>query len=179
MKKKITESLHGINVFDLTRVLAGPTSTQILGDLGANIIKVERPNSGDDSRNLGPPYLDSNSEISQESSYYLSVNRNKQSVTIDLTKKEGQALAKKIIKKCDVLVENFRAGNLKQYGLDYKSIKKINPKIIYCSITGFGQTGPYSKRGGYDYLVQAMGGIMSITGEKKDSPLKLELEFQI
>ena len=171
--KKITESLHGINVFDLTRVLAGPTSTQILGDLGANIIKVERPNSGDDSRNLGPPYLDSNSEISQESSYYLSVNRNKQSVTIDLTKKEGQALAKKIIKKCDVLVENFRAGNLKQYGLDYKSIKKINPKIIYCSITGFGQTGPYSKRGGYDYLVQAMGGIMSITGEKKGQPTKI------
>ena len=173
MNKKITESLHGINVFDLTRVLAGPTSTQILGDLGANIIKVERPNSGDDSRNLGPPYLDSNSEISQESSYYLSVNRNKQSVTIDLTKKEGQALAKKIIKKCDVLVENFRAGNLKQYGLDYKSIKKINPKIIYCSITGFGQTGPYSKRGGYDYLVQAMGGIMSITGEKKGQPTKI------
>ena len=173
MKKKITESLHGINVFDLTRVLAGPTSTQILGDLGANIIKVERPNSGDDSRNLGPPYLDSNLEISQESSYYLSVNRNKQSVTIDLTKKEGQALAKKIIKKCDVLVENFRAGNLKQYGLDYKSIKKINPKIIYCSITGFGQTGPYSKRGGYDYLVQAMGGIMSITGEKKGQPTKI------
>merc|ERR1711991_782431 len=166
-------SLHGINVFDLTRVLAGPTATQILGDLGANIIKVERPNSGDDSRNLGPPYLDSNSEISQESSYYLSVNRNKQSVTIDLTKKEGQALAKKIIKKCDVLVENFRAGNLKQYGLDYKSIKKINPKIIYCSITGFGQTGPYSKRGGYDYLVQAMGGIMSITGEKKGQPTKI------
>ena len=173
MKKKITESLHGINVFDLTRVLAGPTSTQILGDLGANIIKVERPNSGDDSRNLGPPYLDNSSELPQESSYFLSVNRNKQSVTIDLTKKEGQNLAKKIIKKCDVLVENFRAGNLKQYGLDYKSIKKINPKIIYCSITGFGQTGPYSRRGGYDYLVQAMGGIMSITGEKKGQPTKI------
>ena len=172
-EKKITESLHGINVFDLTRVLAGPTSTQILGDLGANVIKVERPNSGDDSRNLGPPYLDNSSEIPQESSYYLSVNRNKQSVTIDLTKKEGQMLAKKIIKKCDVLVENFRAGNLKQYGLDYKSVKKINPKIIYCSITGFGQTGPYSKRGGYDYLVQAMGGIMSITGEKKGQPTKI------
>ena len=173
MKKKITESLHGINVFDLTRVLAGPTSPQILGALGANVIKVERPNSGDDSRNLGPPYLDNSSEIPQESSYYLSVNRNKQSVTIDLTKKEGQMLAKKIIKKCDVLVENFRAGNLKQYGLDYKSVKKINPKIIYCSITGFGQTGPYSKRGGYDYLVQAMGGIMSITGEKKGQPTKI------
>ena len=170
-KKK--ESLQGINVFDLTRVLAGPTATQILGDLGANIIKVERPITGDDSRNLGPPYLDSNATDPKESAYYLSVNRNKHSVTIDLTKKKGQVLVKKIIKKCDVLVENFRAGNLKQYGLDYKSIKKINPKIIYCSITGFGQNGPYASRGGYDYLVQAMGGIMSITGEKKGLPTKI------
>ena len=170
-KKK--ESLQGINVFDLTRVLAGPTATQILGDLGANIIKVERPITGDDSRNLGPPYLDSNATDPKESAYYLSVNRNKHSVTIDLTKKKGQILAKKIIKKCDVLVENFRAGNLKQYGLDYESIKKINPKIIYCSITGFGQNGPYASRGGYDYLVQAMGGIMSITGEKKGLPTKI------
>ena len=170
-KKK--ESLQGINVFDLTRVLAGPTATQILGDLGANIIKVERPITGDDSRNLGPPYLDSNATDPKESAYYLSVNRNKNSVTIDLTKKKGQVLAKKIIKKCDVLVENFRAGNLKQYGLDYESIKKINPKIIYCSITGFGQNGPYASRGGYDYLVQAMGGIMSITGEKKGLPTKI------
>ena len=170
-KKK--ESLQGINVFDLTRVLAGPTATQILGDLGANIIKVERPITGDDSRNLGPPYLDSNATDPKESAYYLSVNRNKHSVTIDLTKKKGQVLAKKIIKKCDVLVENFRAGNLKQYWLDYESIKKINPKIIYCSITGFGQNGPYASRGGYDYLVQAMGGIMSITGEKKGLPTKI------
>ena len=170
-KKK--ESLQGINVFDLTRVLAGPTATQILGDLGANIIKVERPITGDDSRNLGPPYLDSNATDPKESAYYLRVNRNKHSVTIDLTKKKGQVLAKKIIKKCDVLVENFRAGNLKQYGLDYESIKKINPKIIYCSITGFGQNGPYASRGGYDYLVQAMGGIMSITGEKKGLPTKI------
>ena len=170
-KKK--ESLQGINVFDLTRVLAGPTATQILGDLGANIIKVERPITGDDSRNLGPPYLDSNATDPKESAYYLSVNRNKHSVTIDLTKKKGQVLAKKIIKKCDVLVENFRAGNLKQYGLDYESIKKINPKIIYCSITGFGQNGPYASRGGYDYLVLAMGGIMSITGEKKGLPTKI------
>ncbi len=170
-KKK--ESLQGITVFDLTRVLAGPTATQILGDLGANIIKVERPNTGDDSRNLGPPYLDADATEPKESAYYLSVNRNKHSVTIDLTKKKGQILAKKIIKKCDVLVENFRAGNLKQYGLDYESIKKINPKIIYCSITGFGQTGPYASRGGYDYLVQAMGGIMSITGEKKGLPTKI------
>ena len=172
MKKK-TQSLQDINVFDLTRVLAGPTATQILGDLGANVIKVERPGTGDDSRNLGPPYLDNQNDESKESAYYLSVNRNKHSVTIDLTKKEGQKLAKKIIKKCDVLVENFRAGNLKQYGLDYKSVKKINPKIIYCSITGFGQNGPYASRGGYDYLVQAMGGIMSITGEKNGLPTKI------
>ena len=173
MNKKIKQPLEDINILDLTRVLAGPTSTQILGDLGANIIKIERPLSGDDSRNLGPPYLDKNLKKPMESSYFLSVNRNKYSVELDFTKKEGQELAKKLIKKCDVLVENFRAGNLKQYGLDYKSIKKINPEIIYCSITGFGQNGPYSKRGGYDYLVQAMGGIMSITGEKKGNPTKI------
>jgi len=173
MKKKIKQPLEGINVFDLTRVLAGPSATQMLGDLGANIIKIERPITGDDSRNLGPPYLDQKSKNPKESAYFLSVNRNKQSVTIDLTKKKGQKLALEIIKKCDVFVENFRAGNLKQYGLDYKKIKKINPKIIYCSITGFGQNGPYSKRGGYDYLVQAMGGIMSITGEKNGNPTKI------
>ena len=173
MNKKIKQPLEDINILDLTRVLAGPTSTQILGDLGANIIKIERPISGDDSRNLGPPYLDKNLKKPMESSYFLSVNRNKNSVELDFTKKGGQELARKLIKKCDVLVENFRAGNLKQYGLDYKSIKKINPEIIYCSITGFGQNGPYSKRGGYDYLVQAMGGIMSITGEKKGNPTKI------
>ena len=173
MKKTIKQPLEGINVLDLTRVLAGPTSTQVLGDLGANIIKVERPETGDDSRNLGPPYLDKDSKKPMESAYFLSVNRNKKSVEIDLTKKEGQSLTKKLIKKCDILVENFRAGNLKQYSLDYASIKKIKPDIIYCSITGFGQNGPYSKRGGYDYLVQAMGGIMSITGEKKGNPTKI------
>ena len=173
MNKKIKQPLEDINILDLTRVLAGPTATQILGDLGANIIKIERPLSGDDSRNLGPPYLDKNLKKPMESSYFLSVNRNKNSVELDLTQKEGQKLARKLIKKCDVIVENFRAGNLKQYGLDYKSIKKINPEIIYCSITGFGQNGPYSKRGGYDYLVQAMGGIMSITGEKNGDPTKI------
>ena len=153
-EKKIKQPLDGINVLDLTRVLAGPTSTQVLGDLGANIIKIERPLTGDDSRNLGPPYLDKNSKNPMESAYFLSVNRNKKSVELNLTKKEGQEIAKKLVKNCDILVENFRAGNLKQYGLDYKSIKKIKPDIIYCSITGFGQNGPYSKRGGYDYLVQ-------------------------
>ena len=173
MNKKIKQPLEGINVLDLTRVLAGPTSTQVLGDLGANIIKIERPVTGDDSRNLGPPYLDKNTKNPMESSYFLSVNRNKKSVVIDLTSQEGQELAKKLVKKCDILVENFRAGNLKQYGLDYSSIIKINPNIIYCSITGFGQNGPYAKRGGYDYLVQAMGGIMSITGEEYGNPTKI------
>ena len=173
MISKINQPLSGIKIFDLTRVLAGPTCTQTLGDLGAEIIKVERPITGDDSRNLGPPYLDKKSLNPQESSYFLSVNRNKHSVTIDLTTKEGQKLAKELIKQCDIIVENFRAGNLKQYGLDYKSLIKIKPDIIYCSITGFGQTGPYSKRGGYDYLVQAMGGIMSITGQKKGLPTKI------
>ena len=173
MKKKINQPLEGVNILDLTRVLAGPTSTQLLGDLGANIIKIERPESGDDSRNLGPPYLDRNAKKPKESAYFLSVNRNKHSITIDLTKKDGQDLALKLIKKCDVIVENFRAGNLKQYGLDYANVKEKNPQIIYCSITGFGQNGPYSKRGGYDYLVQAMGGIMSITGEKKGNPTKI------
>ncbi len=173
MKKKIKQPLEGITVLDLTRVLAGPTSTQILGDLGANIIKIERPRTGDDSRGLGPPYLDEKLKEPKESAYFLSVNRNKNSVEIDLTQKEGQELTKKLIKKSDILVENFRAGNLKQYGLDYKSVSKIHPKIIYCSITGFGQNGPYAKRGGYDYLVQAMGGIMSITGEEKGNPTKI------
>ena len=174
MKKKINQPLEGVNILDLTRVLAGPTSTQLLGDLGANVIKIERPESGDDSRNLGPPYLDRNASKPKESAYFLSVNRNKHSVTIDLTKKDGQDLAIKLIKKCDLIVENFRAGNLRQYGLDYANVKKKNPQIIYCSITGFGQNGPYSKRGGYDYLVQAMGGIMSITGEKKGNPTSLK-----
>ncbi len=173
MTKKFNQPLKDINVLDLTRVLAGPTCTQILGDLGANIIKIERPITGDDSRNLGPPYLDKNSKDQKESAYFLSVNRNKNSVTIDLTTEEGQELARSLVKKCDVVVENFRAGNLKQYGLDYKSLKKIKPDLIYCSITGFGQDGPYSKRGGYDYLVQAMGGIMSITGEKNGPPTKI------
>ena len=173
MNKKFDQPLKDINVLDLTRVLAGPTCTQILGDLGANVIKIERPKTGDDSRNLGPPYLDKDSKDPKESAYYLSVNRNKQSVTIDLTTRDGQKLAKSLVKKCDVVVENFRAGNLKQYGLDYNSLKKIKPDLIYCSITGFGQNGPYSHRGGYDYLVQAMGGIMSITGEEKGPPTKI------
>ncbi len=166
--------LLGLRVFDMTRVLAGPTCTQILGDLGADVIKVERPRRGDDSRGMGPPYLkDAQGEDSQESAYFLSVNRNKRSITLDLTTKQGQELARRMIGKCDVVVENFRTGTLAQYGLAYDQIKEELPALIYCSVTGFGQTGPYSKRGGYDYLVQGMGGIMSVTGEPGDAPTKV------
>lgn len=166
--------LSGLRVFDMTRVLAGPTCTQILGDLGAEVIKVERPGRGDDSRGMGPPYLaDAQGKDSQESAYFLSVNRNKRSVTLNLTSPEGQELARRMIGKCDVVVENFRTGALAQYGLAYDQLKEELPALIYCSITGFGQTGPYAERGGYDYLVQGMGGIMSVTGQPDGPPEKV------
>jgi len=165
--------LKGVVVLDLTRVLAGPTCTQILGDLGAEIIKVERPLKGDDSRGLGPPYMKNRSNENQESAYYLSVNRNKQSITIDITKTEGQKLLHKLIAKSDVLIENFKAGTLENYNLSYQKIKKKFKQLIYCSVTGFGQTGPYSSRGGYDFLVQGMGGVMSVTGKKSGPPTKV------
>ncbi len=166
--------LSGVRVFDMTRVLAGPSATQILGDLGADIIKIERPGSGDDSRGLGPPYLkDGSGKETQESAYFLSANRNKRSITINLTEREGQELARGLIAHCDVVVENFRSGNLAQYGLAYEQIKDRHPRLVYCSITGFGQSGPYAKRAGYDYLVQGMGGIMSVTGDPDGPPQKV------
>ena len=166
--------LSGVRVFDMTRVLAGPSATQILGDLGADVIKVERPGTGDDSRGLGPPYLkDADGAETGESAYFLSANRNKRSITIDLTKPAGQELARSLISHCDVVVENFRSGNLAQYGLAYPQLKERFPRLVYCSITGFGQTGPYAKRAGYDYLVQGMGGIMSVTGEPDGPPQKV------
>jgi len=171
--KKGNPPLKGIVVLDLTRVLAGPTCTQILGDLGAEIIKVERPIKGDDSRKLGPPYIKNRLNKHQESAYYLSVNRNKQSITIDITKTEGQRLLHKLITKSDILIENFRAGTLENYNLSYRQLKKRFKKLIYCSVTGFGQTGPYSSRGGYDFLVQGMGGIMSVTGKRAGAPTKV------
>ena len=152
--------LAGIRILDMTRVLAGPTATQVLGDLGAEIIKLERPQRGDDSRSLGPPYL----KGSDASAYFISTNRNKKSLALNLTVSEGQNIARRLAAKCDVVVENFRAGTLKRYKMDYPSLKRLNPKLVYCSVTGFGQTGPYKGRGGYDFLVQAMGGIMSVTG---------------
>jgi len=166
--------LSGVRVLDMTRVLAGPSATQLLGDLGADVIKIERPGSGDDSRGLGPPYLkDAAGAETGESAYFLSANRNKRSVTIDLTKPEGQELARALMSHCDVVVENFRTGSLAQYGLTYPQIKERFPRLVYCSITGFGQTGPYAKRAGYDYLVQGMGGIMSVTGEPDGPPQKV------
>ena len=166
--------LSDLRVLDLTRVLAGPTCTQTLGDLGAEVIKIERPGDGDDSRGMGPPYLhDDTGTETRESAYFLATNRNKMSVTVNLTTPEGCALIRDMITHCDILVENFRAGNLDQYGLGYTQLKDDYPGLIYCSVTGFGQTGPYAGRGGYDYLVQAMGGIMSVTGEPGSRPTRV------
>lgn len=160
--------LKGLRVLDLTRVLAGPTCTQMLGDLGAEIIKIEKPDSGDDTRGFAPPFWPE----TQESAYFLGVNRNKQSVTVDIAKPEGQAIIHKLLEHCDILAENFKVGALAKYGLGYGQLKAKYPRLIYCSITGFGQTGPYAPRPGYDALIQAMGGIMSLTGEPNGSPQK-------
>jgi len=163
--------LEGIKVLDLSRVLAGPWCSQNLADLGADIIKVERPETGDDTRAWGPPYLkDAQGNDTSEAAYYLSANRNKRSIAIDIASEEGSNLVRELAKSCDILVENFKVGGLKKYGLDYDSIKEINPKLIYCSITGFGQTGPMAKNPGYDFIIQGMGGLMSITGERDDLP---------
>ncbi len=161
--------LKGIRVLDLTRVLAGPTCTQMLGDLGAEIIKIERPEAGDDTRGFAPPFVPN----TRESAYFVGVNRNKKSVTVDLASAEGQALLHKLLPSCDILAENFKVGALAKYGLGYDQLKAKHPKLIYCSITGFGQTGPYAPRPGYDALIQAMGGVMSLTGEPKGSPQKV------
>jgi len=166
--------LEGLRVFDLTRVLAGPTCTQLLADLGAEVIKIERPGEGDDTRKWGPPYVkDKAGADSDLSSYFLSSNRNKLSVTLDISQPEGRDLALKLIAQCDILVENFKTGGLKKYGLDYEAVTAVRPDILYCSITGFGQTGPYAARAGYDYLAQGMGGIMSLTGEPEGEPIKV------
>lgn len=169
-----TGPLAGLRVFDLTRILAGPTCTQLLGDLGADIIKIERPGQGDDTRKWGPPYIkNTEGEDTKESAYYLSSNRNKRSLAIDISKPEGQALAKRLIAQSDILVENYKVGGLAKYGLSYEDLKDEFPDLIFCSITGFGQTGPYAPRAGYDYLAQGIGGIMSLTGESDGPPMKV------
>ena len=161
--------LSGVRVLDLTRVLAGPTCTQMLGDLGAEVIKIERPEAGDDTRGFAPPFVPN----TKESAYFVGVNRNKKSVTLDIAKPEGQAIILKLLEHCDILVENFKVGALAKYGLGYEQLAKTHPRLIYCSITGFGQTGPYAPRPGYDALIQAMGGVMSLTGEPNGSPQKV------
>jgi len=163
--------LEGVRVLDLSRILAGPWATQVLADFGADVIKVERPGVGDDTRTWGPPYLkDADGNDSSESAYYLCANRGKRSVAIDFTQPEGQALIRELVARCDVLVENYKVGGLKKYGLDYSSLQAINPKLVYCSITGYGQDGPYAQRAGYDAAIQAIGGLMSVTGEPDGAP---------
>lgn len=162
-------SLDGIRILDLSRVLAGPWCTQTLADLGADVIKIERPGTGDDTRGWGPPFLqDTEGRDTAEAAYYLGTNRNKRSVTCDIARPEGQAVIRELAAHCDVFVENFKVGDMARYGLDHATLSKINPRLVYCSITGFGQTGPYRERAGYDYAVQGMGGLMSVTGERDD-----------
>ena len=167
-------ALSNLKVLDLSRILAGPWSAQTLADLGADVIKVERPGMGDDTRSWGPPWLsDAEGEPTSDAAYYLAANRNKRSVTIDFTKPEGQALIRKLAAGSDILIENYKLGGLAKYGLDYGSLSAVNPRLIYCSITGFGQTGPYAARPGYDLLLQAMGGLMSITGDPSTPPQRV------
>lgn len=166
--------LSGLRVLDMSRILAGPSATQILGDLGADVIKIEKPGSGDDTRKWGPPYITKpDGTASSESAYYLSCNRNKRSVTLDYTKPDGAQLLKKLIGKSDILIENYKTGTLDKYGLSYNQLKDWFPKLIYCSLTGFGHSGPYRERAGYDFLIQALGGIMSLTGPVDGAPHKV------
>ena len=163
--------LAHLRVLDLSRVLAGPWAGQLLGDYGAEVVKVERPGTGDDTRTWGPPWTpDAEGNPTRDAAYYLCTNRNKQSITVDFTRPEGQALIHRLAEGSDVLIENFKVGGLAPYHLDYESMRRINPRLIYCSITGFGQTGPYAPRAGYDFLIQGMGGLMSITGRKDGEP---------
>lgn len=164
-------ALAGIKVLDLSRVLAGPWCTQMLADLGADVVKVERPGLGDDTRQWGPPFLkDAQGNDTTQAAYFTACNRNKRSVTIDMAKPEGQALIKQMAQEADIVVENFKVGGLRQYGLDHESLRALNPRLIYCSVTGFGQSGPYAERAGYDLMVQAMTGLMSITGQADGQP---------
>jgi crotonobetainyl-CoA:carnitine CoA-transferase CaiB-like acyl-CoA transferase len=165
------QSLAGIRVLDLSRVLAGPWCTQTLADLGADVVKVERPHSGDDTRGWGPPFLKTrDGDDSAEAAYYLGTNRNKRSITVDIASTEGQGVIRRLALGSDVFVENFKVGDMARYGLDSVSLRALNPRLVYCSVTGFGQTGPYRERAGYDYAIQGIGGLMSVTGERDDRP---------
>lgn len=171
-------ALSGLKVLDLSRVLAGPWAGQMLADLGADVVKVERPGSGDDTRAWGPPYLkDADGRDTSEAAYFLCANRNKRSIAIDFTQPEGQQQVRELAARADVLIENFKVGGLAAYGLDYASLQALNPRLIYCSVTGFGQDGPYAKRAGYDFMIQGLGGLMSVTGradgEQGAGPVKV------
>ncbi|GAC19862.1 CaiB/BaiF CoA transferase family protein [Paraglaciecola arctica] len=167
----MSSPLSHIRVLELSRILAGPWAGQMLADLGAEVIKVEKPIEGDDTRHWGPPFLQNQQgEATTESAYFLSTNRGKRSITVDIRQPQGQAIIHQLIASCDVLIENFKVGSLQKYHLDYASLSAINPKLIYCSITGFGQDGPYAQRAGYDFLLQGMGGLMSVTGEPDHLP---------
>ena len=169
--------LSGVRVLDLTRVLAGPWATQTLADLGAEVIKIEKPGEGDDTRGWGPPFLKNADGSTGDAAYFASANRGKHSVCIDMAKPEGQSLIKALAAKSDILIENFKVGGLAKYGLDYASLKASHPRLIYCSITGFGQNGPYANRAGYDFMIQGMSGLMSITGEPDGQPMKVGVAF--
>lgn len=171
MGKMMSTPLTGYRVLDMSRILAGPWASQVLGDLGAEVIKVERPGIGDDTRHWGPPYLkDAEGNDTSESAYFMCANRGKKSVAIDFTNSDGQALIHKLAAKSDVFIENYKVGALKKYHLDYETLKSVNPALVYCSITGFGQNGPYANRPGYDFMIQGMGGLMSVTGQPDASP---------
>ena len=173
-KDSFPDLLAGIRVLDLTRILAGPTATQLLGDLGADVIKVERPGYGDDTRTWGPPFVkDSKNMDTSESAYYLSANRNKRSVAIDFSQPKGKELLKQLLASSDVLIHNFKVGGLEKYKLGYNDLKDDFPTLVYCAITGYGQTGPHAERAGYDFLAQAAGGLMSVTGEEGGQPIKV------
>jgi crotonobetainyl-CoA:carnitine CoA-transferase CaiB-like acyl-CoA transferase len=174
MKSDPMMALSGIKVLDLSRILAGPSAAQLLGDLGADVVKVEKPEEGDDTRKWGPPYVRGTSgEETDESAYYLSANRNKRSIAIDIASDAGRALVHRLIAQADILVENYKVGGLARYGLAYEQIKDRYPRLVYCSVTGFGHTGPYASRPGYDFLIQGMGGIMSLTGVPDGEPMKV------
>jgi crotonobetainyl-CoA:carnitine CoA-transferase CaiB-like acyl-CoA transferase len=169
--------LSNIRVLDLSRVLAGPWCTQMLADLGAEVIKIEKPGEGDDTRGWGPPFVTNGDGSRGDAAYFQSANRGKVSVCVDMARQEGQRLIKDLSAKSDVVVENFKVGGLKKYGLDYESLKAVNPKLIYCSISGFGQNGPLAQRAGYDFMIQGMAGVMSITGERDGDPMKMGVAF--
>ncbi len=169
-----TGPLKGLRILDMTRILAGPYATQLLGDMGADVIKVERPGAGDDTRAWGPPYVTSaDGEVSRESAYYMCTNRNKRSIAVDMADPDGADTLRKLAEKADVVIQNFKAGGLAKYGLDYAALSVINPALVYCSISGFGQTGPNAHRAGYDLLAQGAGGIMSLTGDPDGVPTKV------